>query len=103
MDKSLLVVVPEAPRISEQGFPPSFDWKFLPPKFYNSAMKPANSEMNLKSNFIGNGMKVSTSAFKVLSLSNSNVNEVEREVGNEVEEFVDKTNVEELERPRTFK
>lgn len=29
MDRSFLTVVPEAPRIAQQGFPPNFDWNFI--------------------------------------------------------------------------
>lgn len=29
LDRSNLTVVPEAPRIAQQGFPPNFDWSFI--------------------------------------------------------------------------
>jgi hypothetical protein len=90
-------VVPDAPRIAEQGFPPSFDWKFLPPKFYNSSMKIANSDMNLNRNSDRNGMKNSASAFEILSRNNSNLDE---EV--QSEEKVSKTELTNGDRPRTF-
>lgn len=75
MDRSFLIVVPDAPRISEQGFPPSFDWKFLPAKFSEVPLRPAQSELNLSSNTNGNGMKQSSSAFEIISRSNSNLND----------------------------
>jgi hypothetical protein len=63
-------------------------------------MKPANSEMNLSSNLNGNAMKTSNSAFEILSMSSSNLNEVE----GEVEEVVQKKkDVKAVDRPRTFK
>lgn len=99
LDRSLLIVVPDAPRIAEQGFPPSFDWKFLPAKFYNTSLKPANSEINLSSNLNGNSMKTSNSAFEILSRSNSNLVEGE----GEAEEIVEKKEIKAVERPRTFK
>jgi hypothetical protein len=89
--------VPDAPRIAEQGFPSSFDWKFLPAKFYNSTMKPANSEMNLSTNVNGNSMKTSNSAFEILSSTSDNNDE------REVETFVSKKEVQTVDRPRTFK
>jgi hypothetical protein len=100
-----LVVVPDAPRIAEQGFPSSFDWKFLPAKFYaDSPMKPAHSDFNLSSNTNGNGMKPSNSAFEILSRSNSNGVEDEPEPAPEVkEEVVVKKSAKAVNRPRTFK
>lgn len=98
MDRSLLVVVPDAPRIAEQGFPPSFDWKFLPAKFYNSSMKPANSDFNISNNLNGNGMKNSTSAFEILSRNNSNVDDEEEKS----DEVVVKKEAKTIERPSTF-
>lgn len=29
LDRSLLTIIPEAPRIAQQGFPPNFDWSFI--------------------------------------------------------------------------
>lgn len=75
MDRSFLSVIPEAPRIAEQGFPPNFDWKFLPAKFYDKKMSFTQSDLNLSSNVNENGMRASSSAFDILSRSNSNLNE----------------------------
>lgn len=97
------MVVPEAPRIAEQGFPPSFDWKFLPAKFYaDSPLKPAHSEINLSSNLNGNGIKPSVSAFEILSNSSGNLIEDEPEVV-VVEEVVVVTKKSSKGRPKTFK
>lgn len=112
MDRSLLSVVPDAPRIAEQGFPVSFDWKFLPPKFFASSMKGAVSEFNLNS-IVGapNGMKSSVSAFEIISRSNSNANlgdtfeeeEDPLETEEETDESFENVVVEKVERPKTYK
>lgn len=104
MDRSHLVVVPDAPRIAEQGFPPSFDWKFLPAKFSDVPMKPAHSEINLSSNAngISNGMKPSVSAFEIVTRSDSNLAEDEPEVEAK-EEVVVKRSAKKVNRPQTFK
>lgn len=103
IDRSLLVVVPDAPRIAEQGFPPGFDWKFLPAKFFNGKMKPASSEFNLSSNAMvnGNGMKPSVSSFEIVSRSHSNLNEAD--VGGEKQEVVVRKSAKKIGRPKTFK
>lgn len=104
LDRSNLVVVPEAPRIAEQGFPSSFDWKFLPAKFYaESPLKPAHSDFNLSSNTNGNGMKASSSAFEILSASSGNLIEDEPEPEVKDEVVVTKRSAKKVNRPKTFK
>lgn len=100
----MLTVIPEAPRIAEQGFPPNFDWKILPAKFYDSRMKSTVSEFNLSSNPNENGMKASSSAFELLSRSNSDSNLIEEpaEVTEEVPVVVKKS-ARRSGRPKTFK
>lgn len=114
IDRSFLSVVPDAPRIAEQGFPLSFDWKFLPPKFFtNAALKGAMSEFHL--NQIGvapNGLKSSVSAFEILSRSNTNLEDTfdeEEESFEKLEqeaEYAEQQHqvvVDRLERPKTYK
>lgn len=103
-------MIPDAPRIAEQGFPSNFSWDILPAKFYEAPLKVAHSELNLSSNpepdsdvVVGNGMKSSKSAFEILSLSDNMMNNVETEEEVRVEEekikkVVSKT----VERPKTF-
>lgn len=99
INRSYLTTIPEAPRIAEQGFPPSFDWNFLPAKFYDTQMKSSYSDFNLSSNVTSNAsnnMKSSKSAFEILSKPNDEVQEVkEPEVVSQVVEAID--------RPKTFK
>ena len=109
LDRSLLTFIPDAPRISEQGFPPNFDWKFLPAKFYDSRMKSTVSEFNLSS-VNENGMKAANSAFELLSRSNSNLNEEEPRQQPETkvepepkEEVVAKKSAKKSARPKTFR
>lgn len=102
LDRSLLVVVPDAPRIAEQGFPPSFDWKILPAKFYDT-MKPSYSEKNLSTNANENGMKSSSSAFEILSRSNSELKEEEPEPVVKEQEVVVKKSAKKSHRPKTFR
>lgn len=99
MDRSLLTTIPDAPRIAEQGFPPNFDWKFLPAKFYDSRMKSTVSEFNLSSTN-ENGLKAAGSAFELLSRSNSNLNNVEPEVK---EEAVAEKSAKKVSRPKSIK
>lgn len=100
IDRSLLTNVPDAPRIAEQGFPPNFDWKFLPAKFYDSRMKSTVSELNLSS-LNENGMKAASSAFELLSRSNSNLNEEPEQEPQE--EVVEKKSAKKINRPKTFR
>lgn len=94
--------MPDAPRIAEQGFPATFDWKFLPPKFFSSsAMKGAVSEFNLNS-MKSNGMKPSASAFEILSRSNTNLSENTHEE-EQVDESFEQKEIEKIERPKTYK
>lgn len=109
LDRSLLTVIPDAPRIAEQGFPPSFDWKFMPAKFTEAKMKPSVSEFNLSSNVMENGMKPSISAMDILSRRNSNLEEEDpgekEKVGENVEEkpAAKKKSAKKVARPKTFK
>ncbi|XP_053691986.1 uncharacterized protein LOC128740472 [Sabethes cyaneus] len=68
IDRSLLTVIPEAPRISQQGFPAYFDWSmFTLDEDYDDSngsqtrMKPFLSQNNLLDNDVNNPSSVSKS------------------------------------------
>lgn len=64
--------MPDAPRVSEQGFPPHFSWDFLPAKFFDvPAIKASQSQMNLSAHTESH-MKQSNSAFEIISRTESN-------------------------------
>lgn len=73
VDRALLSIIPEAARVSSQGFPPHFSWDFLPAKFYANSVpiKASQSVFNLSSNN-ENSMKTSNSAFEIISRAESN-------------------------------
>jgi hypothetical protein len=79
VDRSLLTVVPDAPRVAEQGFPPNFTWDILPAKFYEAPIRAAVSEMNLSMKPEGNLLKPSVSSFEIMSRSDSMQNGEEEE------------------------
>ncbi|KAL7031544.1 hypothetical protein ACKWTF_007045 [Chironomus riparius] len=93
IDRGLLTVIPDAPRIAEQGFPSHFSWDNLPAKFYQPPLKFSRSEINLSSNSTENVMKQSSSAFEILSTTDSNMNN---------EEDIQKVDFMTNERPKTF-
>ncbi|XP_070506432.1 uncharacterized protein [Chironomus tepperi] len=97
IDRGLLTVIPDAPRIAEQGFPSHFSWDNLPAKFYQPPLKFSQSEINLSNNHTENVMKQSSSAFEILSTTDSNMNN-----GDDIEEDVQKANFTTNERPKTF-
>lgn len=101
-----MTFIPDAPRVAEQGFPPSFDWKFLPAKFYDTQMKNSTSEMNLNglNGNVVNGMKASSSAFEILRNSTNDLREEEPEAEPEPEpeEVVVRRSAKKVSRPRTF-
>lgn len=91
IDRSLLTVMPDAPRVSEQGFPSHFSWDFLPAKFFDvPTIKASQSHMNL-STHTESHMKQSNSAFEIISRTQSNedINDnepiKEKEESNEVD------------------
>lgn len=72
IDRTLLTVMPDAPRVAEQGFPPTFSWDSLPAKFFDvPTIKASQSHMNL-STHTESHMKQSNSAFEILSRTESN-------------------------------
>lgn len=97
IDRGLLTVIPDAPRVAEQGFPPHFSWDSLPAKFYQPPLKFSQSEINLSSNTEGY-MKQSNSAFEILSTTDGNMNNEEVQ-----EEEIQKLEQIDSERPKTFK
>lgn len=93
-------VIPDAPRVSEQGFPPNFSWEILPAKFHEAQIKVSHSELNLSSNNDEEvGMKQSNSAFEILSMNEANTEQIESELVDEDE--MKKLEIETLERPQT--
>jgi hypothetical protein len=67
-----LTVIPDAPRVAEQGFPPHFTWDILPAKFYDAPIRASHSEYNLSSNPSDSKvLKPSASAFDIIG-SNGN-------------------------------
>jgi hypothetical protein len=100
IDKSLLTVIPDAPRVAEQGFPPNFTWDILPAKFYEAPIRVARSELNLSSNHEGSLLKPSVSSFDIISRSES-LNNGDAEEAQE-EEIV-KTEVSKVDRPKSIK
>ncbi|CRL04180.1 CLUMA_CG017287, isoform B [Clunio marinus] len=105
IDRALLVAIPDAPRVAEQGFPPSFDWNILPAKFFSeNSIRSSQSEFNL-SHVKENTMKASSSAFEILSRSNSHQMEDESDPKHEQEserEPVTKKSSKKVQRPKTF-
>lgn len=63
-------------------------------------MKPSYSELNLSSVTTDNGMKLSNSAFEILSISNNNLTEIDSDP---VEEPVKVKSAKKVNRPKTFK
>lgn len=72
----MLTVIPDAPRVHQQGFPSHFSWEFLPAKFFDSPpvpIKASQSVFNLTSNHNNNNViKPSSSAFEIISRAESN-------------------------------
>lgn len=47
LDKSLLTVIPEAPRVSQAGLPPNYDWSM-----FNEETCQSSSNSNVSTEFI---------------------------------------------------
>ncbi|KAG5684639.1 hypothetical protein PVAND_013859 [Polypedilum vanderplanki] len=99
IDRTLLTVIPDAPRIAEQGFPSNFTWDILPAKFYEAPLRVAHSELNLSNNINDGGMKPSVSSFEIISRSDDMYNNGEEETH---EEEITKVEIKKVNRPKSF-